>query len=86
MNVSDFDYDLPPGLIAAHPLPHRSDSRMLLCPQGGGSPVHQQVHDILEHLQEGDARVVNDTRVLPARVPGYKKDTGGKVARQRLSR
>jgi len=79
MNVSDFDYELPEELIAAQPLAERSASRMLFCPRDDQAIHHQGVADILQHLTEGDALVVNNTRVIPARVNGIKKDTGGKV-------
>jgi len=67
MRLSDFDYELPPGRIAQHPLEPR-DSARLLFDRGSASPLHRQVRDLAELLREGDLLVVNDTKVLPARL------------------
>jgi S-adenosylmethionine:tRNA ribosyltransferase-isomerase len=79
MKTSDFDYDLPPGLIAQDPLPERSASRMLVFPRRGGEIEHRQVTDIVTYLRRGDLLVVNDTRVFPARIVGHRLDTGGRA-------
>lgn len=77
MDVSDFNYHLPPGLIAQFPPQHRADSR-LLCMDSGGCLADRQFPDIVDLLQPGDLLVLNNTRVVPARLFGS-KETGGKV-------
>ena len=67
MRLADFDYELPDERIAQHPLEPR-DSARLLVDQGSASPLHRQVSDIGEYLREGDLLVVNDTKVIPARL------------------
>ena len=79
MNTSDFDYHLPPELIAQEPLPERSASRMMVVRRETGVIEHKQVVDLPEYLNAGDLLVVNDTRVIPARVFGRRTDTGGRV-------
>ncbi|MCR6662585.1 MAG: tRNA preQ1(34) S-adenosylmethionine ribosyltransferase-isomerase QueA [Luteimonas sp.] len=78
MKKSDFNYDLPPELIAQEPLRERSASRMLVVPPGDAPFVDAQVRDLVDWLQPGDLLVFNDTRVIPARLFGQ-KDTGGRV-------
>jgi len=65
--LSDYDYDLPPGLIAQHPPPARGDSRLMHLPAGGG-PHHLAFADLPSLLHPGDLLVMNDTRVIPARI------------------
>jgi S-adenosylmethionine:tRNA ribosyltransferase-isomerase len=72
VKTSDFDYDLPPELIAQAPLPERSASRMLVVPAGDAAFVDRHVRDLPELLQPGDLLVFNDTRVFPARLFGHK--------------
>src|SRR5690242_7957264 len=72
MRLDDFDYDLPPELIARFPLPERSQSR-LLCLDG-----HRQFKDVVDLIHPGDLLVFNDTKVIPARLLGH-KTTGGQV-------
>jgi len=79
MEVADFDYPLPAGLIAQAPLPERDASRLLVLPRREGPPQHRGVRDLPELLRPGDLMVANDARVIPARLRGRKADTGGKV-------
>ncbi|NNM29307.1 MAG: tRNA preQ1(34) S-adenosylmethionine ribosyltransferase-isomerase QueA [Akkermansiaceae bacterium] len=67
MRLSDFDYDLPPGLIANHPLPDRTASRMLVVDRATGDLSHRGIADLPAYRQDGDLFVMNDTRVVPAR-------------------
>jgi S-adenosylmethionine:tRNA ribosyltransferase-isomerase len=78
MRLKDFDYFLPPGLIAQHPPEKRGDSRLMVLHRKKGTWEHHAFPELLEYLQPGDALVVNDTKVLPARLIG-KKVSGGKV-------
>ena len=78
MRRSDFHYDLPPALIAQRPLPTRSASRMLSLNKTTGSLQDMAVRDLATQLQAGDLLVLNDTRVLPARMFGTKA-SGGRV-------
>ncbi|RZU98908.1 tRNA preQ1(34) S-adenosylmethionine ribosyltransferase-isomerase QueA [Spiribacter vilamensis] len=78
MQVSDFNYELPEDLIASEPLPNRTDSRLLVLDPDTGGVADRQFPTIREYLRPGDLLVVNDTRVLPARLYGH-KETGGAV-------
>ena len=78
MRVSDFDYDLPAELIAQHPAPRRRDSRLLVLDAATANVAHRTFSDIAEHLAPGDLVVVNDTRVIRARLFAT-KPTGGRV-------
>ena len=81
MQLSDFNYELPPELIAQHPLANRTDSRLLEVRADGMNRAHlvdRQFKDILSLAQPGDLLVFNDTKVIPARLHG-KKETGGNV-------
>lgn len=79
MDVKDFDYYLPKELIAQDPLPDRSSSRLLVLDRNTGETQHRHFTDILEYLNEGDTLVVNDTKVIPARLLGVKEETGAHV-------
>ena len=79
MKKSDFYFDLPPGLIAQSPAQQRDHSRLLVIGRHSGALVHRHFYDILEYLNPGDCLVLNNSRVLPARIYGVKKDTGAKV-------
>lgn len=79
MRTSDFFYDLPEELIAQIPLKNRSESRMLYLNKKSGSVVHKHFFDILDYLNDGDCLVLNNTRVLPARIFGTREDTGAVV-------
>jgi S-adenosylmethionine:tRNA ribosyltransferase-isomerase len=81
MQLSDFNYDLPPELIAQHPLANRTDSRLLELNIEGGNVaqlIDRQFPDILNLIKPGDLLVFNDTKVIPARLHG-KKEMGGNV-------
>lgn len=75
MNVSDFDYPLDESLIAQTPLLKRDSSRLLVLNRNNGNIEHKMFFDVLDYLEEGDALVLNDTKVIPARLIGEKTDT-----------
>ena len=79
MKTSDFYYDLPKELIAQDPLEDRSSSRLLHLSMKDGSMEHRHFTDILDYLNEGDCLVINDTRVIPARLYGHKEETGALI-------
>jgi S-adenosylmethionine:tRNA ribosyltransferase-isomerase len=79
VDLAEFDYELPEDLIAQGPLPERDASRLLVLPRRSGSMDHRLVRELPGLLAPGDVMVVNDTRVIPARVHGRKEGTGGKV-------
>ena len=79
MHISDFDFDLPPGLIAQHPLPDRAASRLLVLDKNTGEINHHRFPDLMCFLRAGDCLVLNDTRVLPARLMGRKVGGGAVV-------
>lgn len=79
MNVKDFDYELPEELIAQDPLLDRSGSRLMVLDKQDGSIMHKHFTDILEELTAGDCLVINNTRVIPARLYGAKEDTRAKI-------
>ncbi|MCI1893724.1 MAG: tRNA preQ1(34) S-adenosylmethionine ribosyltransferase-isomerase QueA [Lactobacillus sp.] len=76
LTTEDFDYDLPHELIAQTPLKERDASRLLVLNAETGAYEDKHFYDILDYLNPGDAVVMNDTRVMPARLYGVKKDTG----------
>lgn len=79
MKTSDFDYDLPEDLIAQTPLKDRASSKLLVVDRKTKSYEDHHFHDILDYLNPGDALVLNETKVLPARFYGYRADTGSKI-------
>ena len=79
MNTADFDFDLPEELIAQTPLEKRDASRLLVVDKETGAFSDQHFDQIIDQLQPGDALVMNNTRVLPARLYGSKPETGGHV-------
>ena len=79
MNVSDFNYNLPEELIAQGPLEKRSNSRLMVLGRVTGDVVHKHFYDILDYLNEGDCLVINNTKVIPARLYGAKEGTGGAI-------
>lgn len=79
MKTSDFDYALPPELIAQEPAPERSDARMLVVRRQTGILEHSRVSALGDYLHGGDVLVVNNTKVIPARIRGVKLQTGGAV-------
>ena len=79
MKTSDFDYELPEELIAQDPLEDRTSSRLLLLDKETGERKHTVFHDIIDYLKPGDCLVINNTKVIPARLIGEREETGGKV-------
>ncbi len=79
LEVRDFYFHLPEELIAQHPLEKRDESRLMVLDKGTGSIEHKRFKDIIEYLEQGDCLVLNDTRVLPARLIGIKESSGGKM-------
>ena len=79
MKTSDFFYELPPELIAQEPLERRDSSRLMVLDKTTGSVEHRHFYDIVEMLRPGDALILNDTRVIPARLYGAKEGTGGAI-------
>ncbi|GIP39223.1 S-adenosylmethionine:tRNA ribosyltransferase-isomerase [Paenibacillus sp. J31TS4] len=79
MNVDLFDYDLPESLIAQTPLANRTGSRLMTLNKRTGEVGHHQFEELADYVQAGDLLVLNDTRVIPARLFGCKPETGGKA-------
>lgn len=79
MDVKDFDYELPEELIAQDPLTDRSASRLMVLGRKSGMVEHRKFTDILEYLNPGDCLVINNTKVIPARLFGTKKETGAGI-------
>lgn len=79
MKLTDFNYDLPEELIAQDPLEKRSDSRLMVVGREDGSITHKHFYDIIDYLNPGDCLVINDTKVIPARLMGVKEDTGASI-------
>ena len=78
MRTADFDYELPPELIAQAPAPQRDQSRLLVLHRDSGRIEHRHFRDLLEYLRPGDVLVLNDSRVIPARLRGVNAETGGR--------
>src|SRR5215831_6340243 len=78
-NISDFDYELPQGLIAQTPIEPRDASRLLVVHRDSGKLEHKHFRDIGEYLHPGDLLIANQSRVLPARLLGHRVGTGGSV-------
>ena len=79
MKVNDFDYELPVELIAQNPLKERDSCRLMVLNREKNTIEHKQFSDILDYFKPGDCLVLNDSRVIPARLFGFKKDTGAKI-------
>jgi len=79
MNVSDFNYELPKELIAQDPLEKRSESRLMVLDKATGKVTHKHFYDITEYINEGDCLIINNTKVIPARLYGVKEDTGAAI-------
>ncbi len=79
MNVSDFNFELPQELIAQDPLEERSSSRLLVLHKNTGETEHRSFRDLKSYLQKGDCLVINDTKVIPARLYGVREETGAKI-------
>lgn len=79
MKTDDFDYELPKELIAQTPLKNRSESKLLVMDRVTGALEHKHFYDIIDYLNKGDALVINDTKVIPARIIGVKEETGAVI-------
>lgn len=79
MNLHDFYYDLPKELIAQEPIKERDMSRLLVLNRKDGTLEHKIFHDVVDYLNEGDCLVLNNSRVIPARLYGIKEGTGAKM-------
>jgi S-adenosylmethionine:tRNA ribosyltransferase-isomerase len=86
VNLSDFDYDLPESFIAQTPVEPRDASRLMVLDRATGRAEHRRFRDIGDYLRPGDVLVLNDTRVIPARLQARKARTGGKVELLLLAR
>ena len=75
MNVKDFDFELPQELIARDPLEDRSGSKLLILDKDTGKTEHRIFRDIVSYLNPGDCLVINNTKVIPARLYGVKEGT-----------
>lgn len=79
MNVKDFYYDLPKELIAQDPLEHRDSSRLMVLDKNSGEVRHRIFRDVTEYLRPGDCLVINNTKVIPARLYGIREETGAQI-------
>ncbi|MDF1701300.1 MAG: S-adenosylmethionine:tRNA ribosyltransferase-isomerase, partial [Planctomycetota bacterium] len=79
MRIEELDFDLPDDLIAQEPPLERDGARMMTLDRASGAVDHRGIRDLPELLRAGDLLVVNETRVLPARLHGFRSDTGGRV-------
>ena len=79
MRTDDFDYHLPTELIAQSPIEPRDSSRLMILNRDSGAIEHRQFPDLLEYLESGDVMVFNQSRVIPARLYGHRRDTGSKA-------
>ena len=79
MKTSDFFYNLPENLIAQTPLEPRDSSRMMVLHRDSDRIEHKHFYDVIDYLEPGDCLIVNDSRVIPARIYGVKEDTGAKI-------
>lgn len=79
MKLSEFKFDLPPGLLALYPTENRDESRLMVVHKDTGKIEHKIFKDIIEYFDEGDCMIINDTKVFPARLYGNKEKTGAKI-------
>ncbi len=79
MNINDFDYDLPNELIAQHPADKRDYSRLLIVDRKTGNIQHRHFYDLLDYITPGDCLIMNNSKVIPARLFGIKEATGARV-------
>ena len=79
MKTEDYNYELPEELIAQTPLKKRSDSRLLVLDRDTGNITHEQFKNIINYLDENDVLVINDTKVIPARLIGSKEETNAAI-------
>ena len=79
MHINDFDYILPEELIAQRPMEKRDQCRMMVLDRENKTIDHKAFCDVIDYLEEGDCLVMNDSKVIPARIFGTKEGTGAKV-------
>ena len=79
MKTDDFDYNLPEELIAQVPLKERTESRLMVLDRKNGNIEHKKFYDIIDYLEKGDVLVINDTKVMPARLMGVKEETNAHI-------
>ena len=79
MKTDDFNFDLPENLIAQHPISKRDESRLMVLDKNTGDIEHKKFYNIIDCLEEGDTLVLNDTKVIPARLFGVKSDTNAHI-------
>ena len=79
MDINEFDYDLPEELIAQTPLEKRDSSKLLILNKNNGELVHEHFSNIIDYLKKGDVLVLNDTKVIPARLIGVKEETQASI-------
>lgn len=79
MRIEEFDYELPQKLIAQHPLEKRDECRLMIIDRKKGTIEHQKFYDVLDYINPGDCLVLNDSRVIPARIYGTKESTGAHI-------
>lgn len=79
MKLSEFKFDLPPGLLALYPTENRDESRLMVVHKDTGEIEHKVFTDLISYLDEGDSVILNDTKVFPARLYGNKEKTGAKI-------
>ncbi len=79
MKLSEFKFDLPPGLLALYPAENRDESRLMVIHRDTGEIEHQVFKDVVDYFDDGDSFIINDTKVFPARLYGNKEKTGAKI-------
>lgn len=79
MKLSEFKFDLPPGLLALYPTENRDESRLMVVHKDTGEIEHKVFKDLIDYFGEGDSVILNDTKVFPARLYGNKEKTGAKI-------
>ena len=79
MRIDDFDYHLPEELIAQKPADRRDSSRLLVVHRDSGETEHKHFYEIVDYLKPGDCLVMNNSKVLPARLFGVKEGTGARI-------
>ena len=78
LNLADYDFELPKELIAQQPVASRSDARLMIVDRAAGTIEHAHVRDLADWLSPADSLVLNDSRVVPARLDGIRSQTGGR--------
>lgn len=79
MKLSEFKFDIPPGLLAHYPTENRDESRLMIIHKNTGKIEHKIFKDIIDYFNKGDVMIINDTKVFPARLYGNKEKTGAKI-------